>query len=184
MDAQVRREKEMADRGYRRAQSNLKKTLDRGEAAETAAGLKLVKRAVEPLSMAIRAFVAEAYSGKGGRRHTAAILLKDVDPDLAAYVTVRSAISSAARRNSLRSCAHGIAQMIEWEKLADRFELTNEPLLRSVLRNAAARGIAPARAAKSVELAAKNFNVPGSRLPSVNDQQVRLHRVASTYSKS
>jgi hypothetical protein len=49
--------------------------------------LSLAKRAVAPLAAAIRKLCGPQIGA--GRKHTAANLLKGVDPDLAAYCTVR-----------------------------------------------------------------------------------------------
>lgn len=158
-DEQLSREALMAQRGRDRARSNLEKALERGEAADTVAGLRLMKQALAPMSDAIAAFVAEAQAGGAGRRHTAVKFLKDVDPDLAAYLTVRATLTSAVRQYSLKTAANGVGERLEMELLADRFETANGALFRAVVRNAEARGMSPARQAKAVELANRHFQV-------------------------
>lgn len=146
MDAdQLALEQRMQERGERRARKAIEKALSRGEAAETPAGVQLARRAVAPLSDAIRAFLKDAYSGKAGRRHTAAPLLRDVDPELAAYITVRCTLGCAVIRRPLKGAAMVLTERLELELIADAFETESEALYRAIVRNAAAGGIAPIR---------------------------------------
>src|SRR5262249_36905669 len=147
---QIDREDAMKTLGKARAQKGFAKAVDQGRAAETPAGVQLAKRAIKPLSDAIRAFVAAAYAGKRGRKHIAAKLIKDVDPDLAAYLTVRVSLGKAALRHTLRSAAAAVADQLEMELLAERMEGANSALYRAVMRNAQARGLAPDRQGNAV----------------------------------
>jgi hypothetical protein len=69
IQAQIEREREMQERGRRRENAIIKKQMERDEAAA------LEKR-------------------KAGRKHLAAKLLVGVDPELAAYITVRTLIGA------------------------------------------------------------------------------------------
>src|SRR5688572_27875314 len=112
---QAEREREMAERGRARAESMIARSLERGEGSETPAGIELAKRAIAPFTKAIEDFLAEAFSGRGGRRHAAAVILSELDPDLTAFITVRATIASACWGNSLRSTAASVAERIELE---------------------------------------------------------------------
>jgi DNA-directed RNA polymerase, mitochondrial len=149
----------MAARGKGRSQSIISKYIERGDAGLTPAGIALAKRGIEPLSQAITKFCQEAKSGKAGRKATAYLLLEGVDPDLAAFVTIRAALSGAAKRYTLKSTALTLAERLECELIADRFEVANEALFRAVLRNAASRGLAPERQANAMLLANQKFAV-------------------------
>jgi len=170
---QIARERMMRDKGQRRATAIIERALERGEAAETPAGVALARRAIAPLAEGIKEFVEAAFKGGAGRRATAAKLLKGVDPELAAYITVRSAIASAARRYTLKSTAMALTERLEMELVADAFEAQNDPLYRSVVRNARARGLSMQRIGKAVDLATRKFDeleplrrkwTPGERL--------------------
>jgi DNA-directed RNA polymerase len=154
---QLAREQEMKDRGAARAKATFARALERGEAAETPGGVQLAKRAIRPLSDAIRAFLAPSKGA--GRRHTAAGLLKGVDPDLAAYVTLRAVLGYAAGGKTVHSAAIAIAEMLEGELIADSFEAANTALYRAVVRNAKARGLGERRQAHAVKLANRKFSV-------------------------
>ncbi|HEY7553028.1 MAG TPA: hypothetical protein VH913_26345 [Hyphomicrobiaceae bacterium] len=155
--AQLAREQAMRERGRHRAEKAIRKALERGEAAETPAGVQLAKRAVQPLADAIRALCGPQKGA--GRRHTAAKLLKDVDPELAAYCTVRGALGFATQQRTLRSAALFVSEVLETELIADAFEAANTPLYRAVIRNAEARGLSAERTAKAVGLANRRFGV-------------------------
>ena len=98
-------------------------------------------------------------SHQAGRRHTAAALLKGVDPELAAYVTVRVTLGDASLQRSLHGTAVKVADALETELIADRFETANGALYRAVIRNAEARGLAPARQGVAVTMANRQFGV-------------------------
>jgi DNA-directed RNA polymerase len=117
----------------------------------------LAKRAVAPLAAAIRKLCGPQIGA--GRKHTAANLLKGVDPDLAAYCTVRGVLGFAASRRTLRAAAMFIAEVLATELLAEAFETSNPSLYRAVVRNAEARGLPPERVGKAVGRANKMFSV-------------------------
>jgi DNA-directed RNA polymerase len=155
--AQLEREQAMRERGQHRAKKAIQKSLERGEAAETPAGVILAKRAIAPLADAIR---TRCGPQKGaGRKHTAAKLLAGVDPELAAYVTVRGMLGHANGRKSLHSAAMFVTEILEGELIADGFEAANGALYRSVIRNAEARGLSLSRQMKAVGLANRRFNL-------------------------
>jgi DNA-directed RNA polymerase len=122
---QQAREQEMKERGMARARTQQAKAEARGDSASTQAGVALAKRAVAPLAQAIRSFLGEAYSGKAGRRNAAAAMLVDVDPELAAFVTIRAAINAASRKWTLKRAAGRVAGALEMELLGDAFEEAN-----------------------------------------------------------
>ena len=159
LEAQRAREEVMAERGVARARARLDKDLNAGRASETPAGLILAKRAIEPFVGAIEAFLAHSYSGKAGRRHSAAPLLKDVPLELAAYITVKITVSRAASRTTLKNAAIAAAQAIQGELIAAEFEKREEALYRSVVRNAQNRGLTPERVGWAVKEANRKFAV-------------------------
>jgi DNA-directed RNA polymerase len=154
---QREREQAMKDRGAHRARAGFAKALDRGEAAETPGGVHLAKRAIGPLADAIRAFCGPKQGA--GRRHTAAALLRGVDAELAAYLTLRAVLGYANSNRSLQSAAVYVADMLEAELIADSFEAANTALFRAVVRNAKNRGLGQNRQANAVKLANRKFSV-------------------------
>lgn len=159
LERQFEREAEMCRRGVERAEA----LLARSHAAETPAGMALARRALAPLTDAIRDYVAAGMAGKAGRRATAVVLLDGIDPELAAYVAVRDCIAGASRRYTLKSTAIRLANNLETELMADQFEQTNTALYRAVIRTAKARGLTPERQAHSVREANRHFEVVPQR---------------------
>jgi DNA-directed RNA polymerase len=157
--AQYAREQAMADRGRERAQHQIDRAVQGERAAETPAGIALAKRAIEPLVKAVEEFLEASYSGKAGRRHSAAALIKDLPLDLAAFITVKLALSGAAREQRLKGLSLSIGQALMMELTAAEFEKREEALYRAVIRNAEARGMTTARIALAVQKANKTFNV-------------------------
>jgi Autographiviridae RNA polymerase len=149
------RERLMRERGKARAMAAQRRALERGEAADTPAGVTLAKRAVRPLTDAIHAFLAPRKGA--GRRHTAAKLLAGIDPELVAYITVRSVLGAAAVGQRVHKAALALTEALEEELIADAFERDHGALYRAVVRNARERGLAPARQAKAVGLANRQF---------------------------
>lgn len=159
MASQLHREERMKALGKDRAKRAIARSEERGDAAETPAGIKFCKQYLQPLAQAIEAFVAEAYAGKAGRKHVAAQLLKGVDPYLAAYLTVRAVIASATRRYTLKACGRSVADRLEAELLATQFEDKNAGLYVAVMRRAQQRGLSPQHQALALAKANKHFGV-------------------------
>jgi DNA-directed RNA polymerase len=159
IDDQIAREGIMAARGEGRSKTMIGKSLERGDAALTPAGMTLTKRGIEPLSTAIQAWLEQALAGNPSRRALSATLLKDVDADLAAFITIQAALNGASKRYTLKSTSLSLAERLECELIADKFEAENQPLYRAIIRNATARGLSPERQAKAVTLANRKFEV-------------------------
>jgi DNA-directed RNA polymerase len=82
-----------------------------------------------------------------------------VDPELAAYVTVKTVLSYAAGNRTVRAAGLGIAASLEAELVADGFEKANGTLYRAVVRGAAERGLSPERQGAAVGKANRHFNL-------------------------
>jgi DNA-directed RNA polymerase len=156
---QETREQEMFERGRARAEAAIRRTLQRGEAPETPAGRALQRRALAALIEAIKAYVTKSYSGLPQHVTSSAIILKDINPELAAFVTVRAVLTSAAGGFGLKATARQIAANIEAELLGDRFEAANPALYEAVIKRAKSRALTPARQGAAVKMAAVKFSV-------------------------
>lgn len=90
---QVDLEIEMAGLGKDRYWAKVTKDIDKERGDGTTTGRYLVKQVIGPLSDAIKKFVEEAYAGAPRRRATAARLIKDMDPDVVAFLATRALVS-------------------------------------------------------------------------------------------
>jgi len=206
MDAiqrQIEREDRMIEMGQERAQKVINKTLGRGEAADTPAGRALAKRAMEPMIEAIKNYVIDGFDIEHPAPNRIMIqkevhLLRPIDPELAAYTTIRAALNAASKQYGLKACALAITEQLEVELMAGRFELANKPLHDAVVRRAKQRGLTGKRTANALKLAAMKFEVTQPRLWTLHDRlqlgvklvelmihtvglvEVHLHKVGKT----
>jgi len=155
LDLQYAREEAMRERGEHRAKSQIAKTLERGEAAETPAGIALAKRTMQPLIDAIETFKVEANTGKAGRRNVAAVLLEKVPTDLAAYLTIRCLVAGCARRYALKSTALHLTERLQSELIGGQLEASEPALYNATVRNAKRTGKTGTRMAGAVKMAVK-----------------------------
>lgn len=178
MDAQQRqldREDRMIEMGRSRAEKAILRSIERGEAADTPAGRVLAKRAMEPLIEALKNFVVDGYDVPVKRANYSMIpkevhLLRPIDPEMAAYTTIRATLNAASKQYSLKACALAIAEQLELELMAGRFEEANKNLHDAVVRRAKQRGLTGQRTANALKLAALKFNVTDPRMWTQHDR--------------
>jgi len=94
----------------------------------TAYGLQMLQAAIDPVSEGIREYVNKAFSGTRGRIEIAAHLLKNVDPDAAAYLALRSVLDSITLQHTLTKTSTRIAGCIEDQVRFAEFERKCQPL--------------------------------------------------------
>lgn len=82
------------------------------EEANLPPGRMLVKTCVEPVADAIRAMLEEACQGKAGRRHNAVDYLLLMDPDEAAYLTVRVMVNMSISQSAFQTIAIHVANAL------------------------------------------------------------------------
>lgn len=110
-------EKEMTERGVSRMRRIVSVNRAKGQEAHNPYGSVLIKRGIAPLVDAIRAFIAKAYSGKAGRKHIAAVYLRDMDAEVVAYITLRKLIDvvSLKPERLFSTAAREVGREIEME---------------------------------------------------------------------
>lgn len=107
-DEQIKLEEEMRTAGIIRFREQMEKQMKDGVGSQTRPGVRLVERSHAKMVEAIEAFVAEAESGKAGRRHTAIGFIRKLDVDMVANITARCCLDQALLMPSLTklSMAH------------------------------------------------------------------------------
>ena len=108
-------EQEMFNRGKDRFFANIARLKEQRNEGGTTYGKMLLKRGIAPLAAAITAFMEKANSGTAGRRHMAVALLKDIAPDVAAFITLRTAIAPLTSEPMLQNVAVRVGREIEAE---------------------------------------------------------------------
>ncbi|MCD7983752.1 MAG: DNA-dependent RNA polymerase [Desulfovibrio sp.] len=109
-------EEEMFNRGRTRFFANVNRLREQKNEGGTSYGKMLLKRGIEPLAKAIDEFVTKAKTGGAGRRHMAVNLLDGMDVDVAAFITLRTAIDRLTRGSLLQGVAVTIGREIEAEQ--------------------------------------------------------------------
>ena len=112
---QIALEEQMRSMGIDRYFKQVAEAKESEREANTMPAKRLMGVAHVRMAEALRAFMAEAKSGKAGRRSEAYNTLKDVDVDLVVHLTVRSMLDRMSARHSLTSCGLAVAQLIEDE---------------------------------------------------------------------
>lgn len=118
--AQLRRQIELEDESRALGQSryhsrNLPWKAEAGsidEEANLPPGRQLLKFCVEPVTAAINAFLAEACSGKAGRRHNAVDFLLLTEPEEIAYLTTRVMVNSSIAQSLVQTVSIQVADAI------------------------------------------------------------------------
>ena len=121
-ERQVELEKDMVEAGVARYRTEVDKARQRQAEAQTPAGVRLLMGAVEPTRKALEAFLADAASGKAGRKMLASKFLTGVDPTVAAYIVARVVLDKISYRDNLQTMGIAIGQAIEDEVRFRTFE--------------------------------------------------------------
>lgn len=132
-------EKGMVDRGRERYFKTVARCQEQGLESSTSYAKIMMKRGIEPLSLAIQAFLSEARSGTAGRRHKAVAALEGMDTDVVAFITLRKVMDTFSKKVLLQTVSIGVGREIELEqKLAalesqdkDRYKMTQNHIKTS-----------------------------------------------------
>lgn len=112
---QWRLEEDMTQRGFEAYHRNLNAARIGGAEDATAYGAALMLHRVQAVSDGIKAFMEAANSGKAGKKHTAVRPLRDIGPDVAAFLALRAVLSSLTAPRTLQHMTTTIGGMVEDE---------------------------------------------------------------------
>ena len=116
---------------YRR---NIDKAKERGAESTTLYGVNLMKHSVVSLSSAIVEFLEYAFAGRAGKTQTSAELLNLVDPEKAAYLTLKVVMDGVSNKYALTKVGMRIANVLEDEVKFGVFESKDKGWFQ-VIRN-------------------------------------------------
>ncbi|BAF89605.1 DNA-directed RNA polymerase [Azorhizobium caulinodans ORS 571] len=142
LDRQIALEEQMLMVGRETFYRDIEKAKERGEEAGTPYGMRLLKNLVLPVSDALEAFIEKARSGGAGRRHTALKYVEMVEPEVAAYLALKTVLDSITRRETLQRCAIRVASALQdevrmrafRERHPERFKVTMSKIERATSR--------------------------------------------------
>ena len=115
IDEQRRLEEESVSIGQARVREQVQRLRENRREHEGAPGRQLMAWAVPKLSDAIAEWIEKATNGKPTPNATAARLVRDQDPDVLAYLTMRAIVSNSSQVVRLQTVALEAARLIEDE---------------------------------------------------------------------
>lgn len=128
-------EASMADRGIARYFENTRAAAERGEATASKGVQTALDSGIIAVSEAIRAFLAEAKTGKAGRRHTAIKRLEGLNVDETAFVVLRSLLDGMARDVPLIPLACQVGRTLELEARMNALEVTHAKYVKKLMKD-------------------------------------------------
>ncbi len=134
--AQVELEEEMRSMGIDAFQKAVDKAVEKGGETRTQAVRRLMGHCHSQMLEALEGFIAEASSGKAGRKHAALPFVQMLDPNIISHMTVRAVMDSISTRSKLAHVAIELAHMIEDEVHFREFKQQNERGFKAMHKNA------------------------------------------------
>lgn len=137
------------ERGVDRMHASVERAMDQARAADTPAGLDMLKRAVEPAADAIAEWMVNTEAAGAGRRPTLFRLAGHCDPFLLAYLTGKVTLglmfkpSQSGRRSTLFRTVLAIGAAVEDELRLAVFEDRAPALYETLHRSMRERGSSP-----------------------------------------
>ena len=125
-DRQMALEEEMVSRGMNTFRKKIADAKAAGRENATPGGSYLVKKAVRPVAEAIQDFLKAVNSGKAGRRHVAAGYLRDIDPEVTAFIALRVCLNFLSVPITLQNAAITVGTALETEASLAYFEEQNK----------------------------------------------------------
>lgn len=113
-ERQIALEEEMQGLGAKRFWDNIHKAKEGQQEASTVYGTELVKRTIAPLSKALTTYLQEKRLVRGAKS-VASTMLREADPDVVAYLTVRAVLNGVTRHDAMQRVAVRIASDVEDE---------------------------------------------------------------------
>jgi len=114
-EVQCQLEEQMNVLGKLRLRRQIESQRSRGEESKTPAGRRLISHSIRPFAAAISQFLGEAFSGRAGKKHTAAKLLDKIEPDVSALLASKALMNSVSLLRNLQTAALECGGMIEDE---------------------------------------------------------------------
>lgn len=176
---QVELEIEMSGLGRARFRSKINKAVEQERGASTQSGKFFIRNAIDPFSSALTAYISEVYSGRPGPRAVAARLVKDMEPEVVAYLTTRAVISRLMYRKqaTLLALAKVVGNAIENEARFSEFARVNPNLFGAIDRNLTKDGSNEHHRKLVLAYAMGKFDIPWERWSKTEIQHLGIKMV-------
>lgn len=166
LDRQIELEEEMFGKGIERYRKEVASLEESGSASSMRPAVRLMKQAIDPVSKAITTFIEGVYESKRGRRAIAAVYLKDMDPDVVAFLTLKVIFDSLTKDMMLQSCATVIGMRLNDEQTYSAFSDQHPGYFNHISREQTSHS---RHRRTAIKHAAKRLDVHSSHWP-VSDQ--------------
>lgn len=121
-EKQIALEEEMRSAGIARFERSLEKNREKNSEAANLSSRRMIIHAHAQVLAGLEAFLAEANSGKAGKKHTAVAYLKEADLDVVAHLTLRNLFDYVSMRMKLTPLSIRLASMVEDEMFFNAFK--------------------------------------------------------------
>lgn len=121
-EQQLALEEEMIGNGKKRFFAAVEKAKQQTNEAGTVYGTVLMKRLIDPITAGIRGFIEEAGSGRAGPKHRALAYIQLMEPQVVAYLTLKSLLDTISKRSTIQRAALRIANALQDEVLMSRYK--------------------------------------------------------------
>jgi DNA-directed RNA polymerase len=135
LERQIELEAEMQGRGKDSFRRAVLKAKESGREDSTSYGNQLIAHAIEPVAKGIAAFLEEANNGKPGKKHAAVKYLRQLDPRITAFLSLKCALRYISREAMLQFVAVAIGAKIEDEINYTKFEEENAALFKKMQKH-------------------------------------------------
>lgn len=142
IEEELKLEEEMLEGGIQRFRKNNQKDIEAGRSADTASGQAFVSQCVNAVAEGIEEFIADAGSGKAGKRHSAVKYFTEfkLDPYTCAYLALRCVFTSHSSDTvSIFQSTRPIGKLIEDEARFAKFKKEYPGYFKTVLADMAKR---------------------------------------------
>lgn len=162
---QVELEIDMSNLGAARFASRVNKEIEQDRGGETKAVQWLIKRDINAVSEAIRQFVEDVYSGRPGPKAVAAKLVRDMNPDVVAFIAIKSCLGRLMSKTitPLTNLSIHIASALENEARFERFAILNPGMFARIEKDLHEDGATEAHKRKVLIYAMGKYNIPWNR---------------------
>lgn len=161
LNRQIDMELRAKERGIARFNDAFTRAQESGRGQDTEGGVFLIKQAVKPVADGISAYLDRSLNGGAGRRAVAAVILKDIDVDLLAYVTMSNIVSALAlyRSRPVSAVATAIARALEMELKMAAFDEQKPSLYTAIMSRLKDTGSTQEHTAKVMRQAIGKYGV-------------------------
>ncbi|MDX0270926.1 hypothetical protein GOC13_24575 [Sinorhizobium meliloti] len=162
---QVELEIDMSNLGAARFASRVNKEIGQERGGETKAVQWLIKRDMNAVSEAIRLFVEEVYSGRPGPKAVAAKLVRDMNPDVVAFIAIKSCLGRLMSKTitPLTNLSLHVASALENEARFERFAILNPGMFARLDKSLNDEGATEQHKRKVLIYAMGKYNIPWDR---------------------